>query len=101
MKQEGGRLWHPINSKNVDTACRAMYIGIVNTFSRGWANRGMIINPSRGQLNRKNRVFLVPIRAWEFGFARPLRPSRPASVEDAGQGRRERRKQCMCTGGDT
>ena len=30
---------------------------------------GMVANPARGQLNRENGIFPVPVRAWEFGLA--------------------------------
>ena len=39
-----------------------------------------VANPSRGQLNRENEYFPVLVRAGEFGFARRVRPSRPASA---------------------
>ena len=29
----------------------------------------MVANPARGQLNKENRIFPVPVRAWEFGLA--------------------------------
>ena len=38
-------------------------------------------NPARGELNRENDFFLVPVRAWEeIILARRVRPSRPASA---------------------
>ena len=39
-----------------------------------------IINPARGQLNRGNEYFPVPVGHREFGLARQVRPSRPASA---------------------
>ena len=37
---------------------------------------GKVANPPRGQLNRENEYFPVPVRAWEFvsrdGFSRPV-----------------------------
>ena len=30
---------------------------------------GMVANPARGQLSKENRIFPVPVRAWEFGLA--------------------------------
>ena len=39
---------------------------------------GKVVNPARGQLNRKNGYFPVSVRAWEFGLVRRVRPSRPA-----------------------
>ena len=37
-------------------------------------------NPARGQLNRENEYFPAPVRAWKFGLARRVQPSRPASA---------------------
>ena len=37
-------------------------------------------NPVRAQLNRENEYFPFPARAREFGLARRVRPSRPASA---------------------
>ena len=38
-------------------------------------------NPARGQLNRENEYFPVPVRTMvQFGLARQGRPSRPASA---------------------
>ena len=41
---------------------------------------GMVVNSACGQLNRENIFFPVPVRAREFGLARRVRPSRPASA---------------------
>ena len=41
---------------------------------------GNVANPVRGQLNRENKYSPVPVRAWEFGLARRVQPSRPASA---------------------
>ena len=41
---------------------------------------GKVANPARGQLGRKNKNSLVPIRAWESGLAGRVQPSRPASA---------------------
>ena len=41
---------------------------------------GKVANPARDQLNRENKYFPVPVRAWEFGLARQVRLSRPASA---------------------
>ena len=41
---------------------------------------GKVANPARGQLNRENEHSPVPMRAWEFGLARRVQPSRPASA---------------------
>ena len=39
-----------------------------------------VASPARGQTNREHEHFPVPARAWEFGLARRVRPSRPASA---------------------
>ena len=39
-----------------------------------------VANPARGQANRKNGYFPVPVRAREFDLARQVQPSRPASA---------------------
>ena len=41
---------------------------------------GKVAKPARGQLHRKNEYFPVPVLAWEFGLARRVRPSCPASA---------------------
>ena len=46
---------------------------------QGMDQSGKIANPARGQLNRENVVFPVPVCAREFGLARQVRPSRPVS----------------------
>ena len=38
------------------------------------------VDPARGQLNRENEHFSVPVRACEFGLARRVWQSRPASA---------------------
>ena len=40
----------------------------------------MVVNPARDQLNRENEYFPVRVRAREFGLARQVRLSRPASA---------------------
>ena len=39
-----------------------------------------VVNPTRGQLNRENEYFLVAVRTCEFGLARQVWQSRPASA---------------------
>ena len=41
---------------------------------------GKVANPARGQLNRENKYSPIPVRAIEFGLARQVQPSRPASA---------------------
>ena len=41
---------------------------------------GKVANPAHGHLTRENEHFHVPVRAREFGLARRVWPSRPASA---------------------
>ena len=41
---------------------------------------GKVANPTRVQLNRENGYSPVPVLALEFGLARRVQPSRPAST---------------------
>ena len=41
---------------------------------------GKVVNLARGQLNKENEYFPVPVRALEFGLARRVQSSRPASA---------------------
>ena len=41
---------------------------------------GKVANRARGQLNEENEYSPVPVRALEFGLARRVQPSRPASA---------------------
>ena len=41
---------------------------------------GKVANPARGQLNRENEYSPVPVRTREFGLARRVQLSRPASA---------------------
>ena len=65
------------------------YLMVQQYLSQGWHvcmvitcmyQPGKVANPVRGQLSRENKLFPVPVRAREFGPARWVRPSRPASV---------------------
>ena len=40
-----------------------MYVCIVITYSKGKDQPGKVANPARGQLNRENEYFFVPVRA--------------------------------------
>ena len=51
-----------------------------HTQSKSMDQPGKVANPARGQLNRENEHSPVPVRAWDFGLARRVQPSRPASV---------------------
>ena len=53
---------------------------MVTTYSKGKDQPGKVANPARGQLNRENDFFPVLVRAREFGLARRVRQSRPASA---------------------
>ena len=56
-----------------------MYVGSARSAKYGSAGYGC--QPcSWSALYRKIYIFSVPIRAWEFSFARQVRPSRPASA---------------------
>ena len=41
---------------------------------------GKVANPARGQLKRENKIFPVPVRAWESDLARRIRLSCPTSA---------------------
>ena len=41
----------------------SMYICMVITYSKGKDQPGKVANPARGQLNRNNEYFPVPVRA--------------------------------------
>ena len=41
---------------------------------------GKVANRAHGQLSSENRYSPVPVRAGEFGLARQVQPSRPASA---------------------
>ena len=51
-----------------------------HTYSKSKDRPGKVANPARGQLNRENEYFPIRVRAWEFGRARRVRQSRPASA---------------------
>ena len=52
-----------------------------HTYSKSSMDQpGKVGNPARGQLNRENEYFLVTVRAREFGLARQVWQSRPASA---------------------
>ena len=50
------------------------------TYNKSMDQPGKVANPARGQLNRENEFSSVPVRALEFGLARRVQPSRPASA---------------------
>ena len=54
--------------------------GMAITYSKGEDRPGKVANPARGQLIRENIFSPVPVRASEFGLARRVRQSRPASA---------------------
>ena len=49
-----------------------MYVCMVITCSKSMDQPGKVTNPARGQLNRENNHFPVPVRARESGLARRL-----------------------------
>ena len=48
--------------------------------SKSMDQPGKVTTPARGQLNRENEYVPVRVRALEFGLARRVRQSRPASA---------------------
>ena len=69
----------PTNSKTIHQTSYG-YGWMDITYSKSKDQPGKIGNPTRGQLNRENEYFPVPVRAREFGLARRVRQSRPASA---------------------
>ena len=57
-----------------------LYVYMVMAYSKSMDQPGKVANPARGQLNRENEHFPVPVRARKIGLARRIRPSRPASA---------------------
>ena len=53
---------------------------MATTYNRVWINRVRLPVLSHGQLNRENIFFPAPVCAREFGLARRVWPSRPASA---------------------
>ena len=51
-----------------------------HTYSKSIDQPGKVVNPARGQLNRENEYFPVSVRAGEYGLARQVKQSRPASA---------------------
>ena len=51
-----------------------------HTYGKSMDQPDKVANPARGQLNRKNVFFPVRVYAWEFGLARRVRQSHPASA---------------------
>ena len=49
-----------------------MYVCVVITYSKGKDQSDKVDNPARGQLNKENVCFPVPVRTWEFGLARRI-----------------------------
>ena len=50
------------------------------TYNKSMDQPGKVANPARGQLNKENEYFPVSVRALEFGPARRVRQSHPASA---------------------
>ena len=55
-------------------------VPVGHTYSKSMDQPGKVANPARGQLDGGNKYFPVRVRAREFGLARRVRPSRPASA---------------------
>ena len=52
----------------------------IELYSKSQDQPGKVANPARSQMNKENEYFAFPVRAREFGFARWVRQSRPASA---------------------
>ena len=49
---------------DASVTCTVMYVcGYSQNFQQSMDQPGMVINPARGQLNRENEYFPVPVRA--------------------------------------
>ena len=53
---------------------------MVITYNKSKDQPGKVASPARGRFNGKNEYFPVAVRAREFGLARRVRQSRPASA---------------------
>ena len=53
--------------ENADEHVRVVYLYSV-TYSKSMDQPGKVAHPARGQLNRENEYFPVPVRAREFGL---------------------------------
>ena len=60
-----------------------MYVWLALSAGYDSDQPGMVANPARGQLNREKNVSPAPVRAWEFGLARRVRPSCPVPRQPA------------------
>ena len=60
--------------------CMYVCMYVWSSHKQGMDQPGKVANPSRGQLNRENEYSSVPVCAWEFGLARRVQLSRPASA---------------------
>ena len=76
---------YPVRYRN-HTCIRTAYhssIALVymygHTYSKSSDQPGKVANPARGQLNREDEYFPARVRTREFGLARRVRQSRPAS----------------------
>ena len=54
---------HSVWSPRLSTVQHIMYVCMVITYSKGKDQSGKVANPARGQLNRENAFFPVPLRA--------------------------------------
>ena len=59
---------------------RVKVVSYGHTYSQSMDQSGKVANLARGQLNRENEYFPVRVCAREFGLARRVRQSRPASA---------------------
>ena len=61
-------------------AWRLMHIWSSHIIQQSMDQPGKVANPARGQLISENEYSPVPVHALEFGLARQVQPSRPASA---------------------
>ena len=73
-------LLHVLTPSLHQPAAQYEHSHIVITYSKSEDEPGKVANPARGQLNTENDFFPIPVRAREFGLARRVRQSRPASA---------------------
>ena len=68
--------WYEVGMLKV-SACVYMY---GDTYIKNIDEPGKVVSLARGQMNKENEYFPVRVRALEFGLARRVRQSRPASA---------------------
>ena len=66
--------------QNMYTQHLYIYVCVVSSFSRVWINRVWLPILLEVSWTTKIKIFPILVRAWEFGLARRVRPSCPASA---------------------